>query len=200
MKIAFLILAEKPYLAKTIVSLEENSVKPDNYIILVNSNTSDANQSISKSLSGNCCGQTTVSREDQGYTISTKNNFIVVEKNTASNVDIMNYAKSILPEDTEIVFTATSGSIYSKNYIERVIEKFNDSSIGLVYSDYISDGHPVHLQYIQPMLSSQINIKEFAVRKTLLLENLFKINSFDFVMDLFSVSIICHIPEELYVI
>jgi hypothetical protein len=49
------------------------------------------------------------------------------------------------------------------------------------------------------MLSSQINIKEFAVRKSLLLQNLFKSNSFDFVMDLFSVSIIRHIPEELYV-
>lgn len=199
MKIAFLILTEKTNLAKIIVSLEENSVKPDNYIILVNSNTSDANRNISQSLSGSCCGQTTVLREDQGYAIFTKDNFIIIEKNTASNTDLMNYAKSILPEDIEIVFTATSGSIYSKDYIEKVMEKFNDSSIGLVYSDYITDGHPVHLQYIQPMLSSQINIKEFAVRKSLLLQNLFKSNSFDFVMDLFSVSIIRHIPEELYV-
>lgn len=48
------------------------------------------------------------------------------------------------------------------------------------------------------MLQSPIKVKELAVRKSLLSEILFNDNSFNFMMDLFNVSIIRHIPEEIY--
>lgn len=198
MKTVFLISIENQNLAKTIVSLEENSTKADKYILLVNSKTCDKNKNIVKSLSGACCGQETKTYQDEGYEVSIKDNFVVVQNNSVKLVDLMNYAKSSLIDNDDIIFTATSGTVFDKLYVEKILDKFKDQSVGLVYSDYLENGNPVYLQYVQPMLQSPIKVKELAVRKSLLSEILFNDNSFNFMMDLFNVSIIRHIPEEIY--
>lgn len=198
MKTVFLISIENQNLAKTIVSLEENSTKVDKYILLVNNKTCDNNRNIVKSLSGSCCGNEAKTYEDQGYEISIKDNFVTVQNNNAKLVNLMNYAKSNLIDNDDIIFTATSGTVFDKQYVEKILTKFKDQSVGLVYSDYLENGNPVYLQYIQPMLQSPIKVKELAVRRSLLSELIFKDNNFNFMMDLFNISIIRHIPEEIY--
>ncbi len=198
MKTVFLISTEKDGLVKTVVSLEENSVKANKYIVLVNNKTSEQNKQIVKSLSGKCCGKNPQRYENEGYEVITVDNFIIVQNDNVSGLDLMNYSRSNLVNEYDIIFTATSGTVFSKEYIEKFMNKFSDESIGLVYSDYLDNGIPVYLQYIQPMLSSPIKIKEFAVRKSIAAEIPFKYNSFDFTMDLFNISIIRHIPEEIY--
>lgn len=197
MKTAFLISLEDKNLAKTIVSLEENSIRPDKYILLLNENTSEENKNIAKSLSETCCGKEAQSYVDKEYVISSKDNFTVIKVKDKSMG--LNYITLNLLDDIDIIFTATSGTVFNSQYIEQVLSNFIDENIGLVYSDYSHNGSTVYLQYVQAMLANSINIKEVAVRKSIIKDNPFIENIFDFVMGIFSSTIIRHIPEELYV-
>lgn len=196
MKTCFLILVEDKNLAKTIVSLEENSVRPDKYVLLLNKATSEENGNIAKSLSGSCCGKEAQNYTSGEYDISVKDNFLVTK--ITDKARAIDYLTSNILDDIDIVFTATSGTVFDSKYIEKVLTQFEDENVGLVYSDYFSDGVTSYLQYIQPMLTAPINIKEVAVRRSTLLVRQFKNKAFDFAMDVFTGAIIRHIPEELY--
>jgi len=198
MKTVFLILAEDKGLAKTIVSLEENSVRPDKYVLMITKDTSEENKNIAKSLSGSCCGKEAQSYTIDNYEISTKENFSVIK--IADKVEGLNYITSNLLEDSDIIFTATSGEVFDSQYVQRILSSFEDDNVGLVYTDYLIDGIGVHLQYVQPMLATSIDVKEIAARRSSLTGKPYKKSMFEFVMSIFSSAIIRHIPEELYAI
>lgn len=195
---AFFIYIKDPGIAKTVASIDNNCMKVDKIVFLTNLNTIESERNIIDSIFKSCCGENKleISAIDN-FTIKTIDNLVHIHSDKSSKEELLTFAiKNI---NSDIALTAKSSEVFASNYIYKVLNVFNDNSIGVVYTDYFENGIAKHLEYLQPMITGKIPIKEFAIRSKLLEKHLSS-ELFETVVELFNKSIIKHLPEELYAV
>ena len=195
---AFFIYIKDPGFAKTVASIDNNCMKVDKVVFLTNLNTGELERNIVDSVFKNCCGENKLEiMAVDNFTIKTIDNFVHIHSDKSSKEEILTFA--IKNVDVDIALTATSSEVFASNYIYKVLNVCNDDSIGVVYTDYFENGFVKHLEYLQPMITGKIPIKEFAIRSKLLEKDLSS-ELFETVIEFFNKSIIKHLPEELYAV
>lgn len=197
MKSAFFIYVKNSGIAKTVASIDNNCTKVDKVVFLTNLETLDSEKSIIDSIFRDCCGGNKLDVVAiDNFTIKTIDNFVHVHSDTASKEQLLTFAISHV--DNDVAFTGLSSEIFNPSYIYKVLSTFKDDSIGVVYTDYFENGASRHLEYLQPMITGKIPVKEFAIRSKLLQKEITS-DFFETVIDFFNKSIVKHLPQELYV-
>ena len=192
-------------LVQSIVSVLENSHKANNICIVFNKIASEAQWETAKSLFKSCCGNNSFSEEDINSTKILKKendgiNLIAIKVNKLFEHDIKNFAIDYLYDTTDIFLTLTAGLEYTGSYIEDSIKAFGDDvNIGGVYSDYIENGKYKYLSSLHMMIDHMIPIKEIAFKKSIVERNPFKSDNLTLINEIYSKSIIKHIPKALLI-
>lgn len=186
----------------SIVSLLENTVKPNIFCIITTDQVSDKTNEIMKSFLKSCCDNGDYKEEfSQDYTISTKikDNFkivYIVLKNYSGS-DISKFAFEYLENDTDIYITANSNNLYQDKFIEKHIKKHDNPFVGAVYSDYIRNGKYTYLSSIHPLIGHQIEIGDVSFNSSITKD--LKIGNIAEIINIaYSKSLVKHIPEAIF--
>jgi hypothetical protein len=186
----------------SIVSLLENTVKPNIFCIITNDQITNKTNEIMKSFLKSCCDNGDYKEEvSKDYTIYTKikDNFkivYIVLKNY-TNSEISKFAFEYLQNETDVYITANSNNLYQDRFIEKHINKHDSPFVGAVYSDYIRNGKYVYLSSIHPLIGHQIEIGDVSfnngITKDLKMGNVAEIINIAY-----SRSLVRHIPEAIF--
>lgn len=186
----------------SIVSLLENTVKPNIFCIITTDQVSDKTNEIMKSFLKSCCDNGDYKEEfNQDYTIYTKIKdsfkivYIVLKNYTGP--DINKFAFEYLESDTDVYITANSNNLYQDKFIQKHIEKHDNGFVGAVYSDYIRNGKYLYLSSIHPLIAHQIEIGDLSFNSTLVKD--LKIGNVAEIINVaYSRSLVRHIAEAIF--
>ena len=191
-------------IVQSVVSVLEGTVKPENLCIVFNNTTTDNQWETSKAFFRSCCGggydeeytndATIITKKDYGLTLTG------IKLNKLFDQELKNYAVNYLYDNTDIFFTLSAGSEYKPNFIERSLEYLKDNMIGGCYSDYIENQKYICLSSMKIGLDHQVPVKEFGFKKALAARTPFKTDNFNLLTELYTKSVIRHIPEALFVV
>jgi hypothetical protein len=187
---------------ETISSLLQNSIKPKYICILQNKDTDEQQLEITKVFTRSCCDKGTYSEEfTSEYTIAKKENseytIVSIMGKDKNITELKNIAIEYIDSDSNIFITATSGSTYEENYIQKYVEALSIENTGACYSDYIESDKYVYLSSLYPNINHNVPIKEIGfinLNNSVKYEN----ENINLIQRLYAVSIVRHIPEALF--
>jgi hypothetical protein len=190
-------------IAQSVASILENTKKPDNLCIVFSNITTDNQWESCKPFFRTCCDQSFSEEITESATILTRDldgiNFVAIRLNKLFDHELKNYAIGYLSDVTDVFLTLSAGTEFSITYISSILNTFEDSPVGAVYSDYIENQTYRYLQSLSSSLYEPVPIKEFAFRKEVAGPAPFKGDNFSLVSTLYGKSIVKHIPKALYV-
>jgi hypothetical protein len=186
-------------IAASILSVLESNKKPDNFCIALNESSSDKVKAVVTSFFKSCCdGSFYTEEHNKDFVLSKKNDFeinmiSILSKNPIA--DCYDYIKN----ETDIFFTMGHKTVYKKEYIERVLDLF-DNITGAVYTDFYINGRRTYLESMHPFNSNLNNVQELAFKKEILDATPKFFHAPEIISKAYSKSIIRNIPEALYLL
>lgn len=176
--------------------IESNS----DVVIITNKSLDDNNKGVISAFLKSCCdGGVYTEEKSDTYEMQKKeiNGRIIAHLmvSYSSYKDMMNFAVSKFVSD--IYITASVPSLYSDNYVQKYKDALSDPSVGAVYSDYFENDKPIFLQSMNPMLQSQIRVRDIGFKRNLS-PSPFQPDNASIIKLAYQKSIIRHIPEQLF--
>lgn len=190
-------------MATTLESLLNNSIKPNYIFALLPKETSEKNLEVAKVFTKSCCETGQYSEEySSDYLVIKKvgkdYTFIIIHSETQNIFELQNIAIEEVEDHIDYFITAETGSVYSKEYISSNISKLSIANTGACYSDYIENKKYIYLTSLHPSLSYEVPIKDIGISNKNGPIRFNKSNS-DLIKQLYTKSIIRHIPEALFI-
>ncbi len=189
---------------RSIVSVLNSDKKPDSLCIVTTNKLSENRMASINAMFKSCCDGGEYSENlliDKTIVKKTSNDFtmynIILHNNLEKHPNY--YAVSYLNKEYDVFLTLTEGSVYKPEAIGKFLDKFKDSNVGAVYSDYIARGRYLYLSTVHMMMKNAIPIAEIGFRGGLVNIENSNMQNGDIINDLYNKSIITHIPEPLFI-
>ena len=189
---------------RSIVSVLNSDVKPDNLCLVTSSQLSENRMASINAMFKSCCDGGEYSEDiaiDKAVIKKVSDTFtmynVILHHQLQKHPNY--YAVNYLKNKSDVFLTLAEGSVYKPEGIGKFLNKMQDPNIGAAYSDYIVRGKRLYLSTIHAMIKTSIPIGEIAFKLSVVDLDKSSMQNGDIINDSYSKSIISHIPESLFI-